>query len=328
MEFKFRVFTDLPSHKNLQLDQIINVAKLAENYHYDGVLIYFNHQTIDPIVLNSLVLQHTSKLIPLIAVQPYYISPIQMARVIESSSLLFNRKLYLNMVTGADPSELNQMQNNLKHADRYKRVVEYIEVLKSLLMSDKKITYKGEYYDLNHFPPCKVPSESLPKIFLSGSSAASIEASFQIADVAVSHPEPVELFGTSPIMELRGRSDIGIRIGIITRETKEEAWRVARSRFKVDPKSLVAARMKLRSESTWNKTLAGLALNAETYDEVYWLGSYLSGEAAPALVGDYNSVSAYLEKYLDLGVNTLLIDPWIEEDFFHIDKVFNHFKND
>ncbi|WP_168122413.1 LLM class flavin-dependent oxidoreductase [Paenibacillus sp. HB172176] len=321
MKLKFRVFADLPSDRNSPIELIEHVAKLAENYGYEGVLIFFGRNTLDPVLLSSIVLRHTSNLIPLLAAQPYYASPVQMARIIESIFLLHNRKINLNMITGADPGELNEMHNTLDHGDRYKRVVEYVQVLKAMLMSEKKIAFQGDYYSFAALTPHPVPPEYMPKICMAGSSPASIEAASQVADVAISHPEPIGQFAQSPILRLRGKADIGMRIGILARETREEAWRAAHAKYKLDHKSLVVARMKLRSESSWNKSLAQLALQAETHDDVYWLGGFLGGDAAPILVGDYASVSGYLRKYAELGVNTLLLDSYAEEDFYHTDKI-------
>jgi alkanesulfonate monooxygenase len=77
--------------------------------------------------------------------------------------------------------------------------------------------------------------------------------------------------------------------------------------------------MRKRSESDWGRRLAHLATEEGVYDEVYWTGVFRNDKGSmPALVGTYREVADYLERYLALGVRTVILGGVAaEEDFQH-----------
>ncbi|MNR43969.1 4-(gamma-L-glutamylamino)butanoyl-[BtrI acyl-carrier protein] monooxygenase BtrO [compost metagenome] len=76
--------------------------------------------------------------------------------------------------------------------------------------------------------------------------------------------------------------------------------------------------------------MANLALSQERYDDVYWMGAYLSGDKVddPFIVGSYADVSNYLCKYIDLGVSTFLIGniDETEEEAEHLSEIMKRLK--
>ena len=107
---------------------------------------------------------------------------------------------------------------------------------------------------------------------------------------------------------------IGIRIGIIVRESKEEAWKLAYERFPQTRGGRVKTLYKTRSENTWSSKIAQISIREEIYDEVYWTGSFISGKSSfPLLVGDYKAVSNYLNEYIDLGVQKIILGEFIQK---------------
>lgn len=317
-------FTDsqIPSDMSTDgVDSILRLAQQAEKHNYNGVLIYFNHSTYDPITLASYIIQHTKSLIPLIATQPNYYTPVMMARAIQSFHVLYNRKVDLNMIIGANPTELMQISDNLNHRERYERVKEFIEVLRLVLTSQSPVHYKGTYYHLNGLEPLKMDKSKLPTIYIAGSSTDGLLLS-EIADISVIHPEPLLIMEQEP----KSKQASGIRIGVIARNTRQEAWEAAYKSYSFDRRSIMSTRFKKNSESKWTSDLARIALASEKYDDVYWLGAYLSGSPTPFLVGDYDSVSNYLYRYVKLGIHTILLNT-AEDEFNHTSVVINNLKS-
>jgi len=116
-----------------------------------------------------------------------------------------------------------------------------------------------------------------------------------------------------------------MRVGIITRPEREEAWRVAYERFPEDRAGQIAHRLAMQvSDSHWHRQLAELAHQAAREDDAYWLGPFKNYKTfCPYLVGDHDRVAQELKRYIDLGFRTFILDiPDSEEELGHIGVVF------
>ncbi|HLG65937.1 MAG TPA: LLM class flavin-dependent oxidoreductase [Ktedonosporobacter sp.] len=332
MSYPFRLYGLIPgidrfryTYRDEYLKAVIEMARLADEYHYTGSLIHYNHQVITPWILASTIIQQTAHHIPLIALQPASMPPLTVAKMIESFAYLFGRPVSLNIVAGAARTELEAIGDTVGHDERYERMREYIEIIRFLCMGEN-VTYRGKYYtvkDLRLKPG--IAADMLPRIFIAGSSPAGIQVALDVADVVVTHPQPTDLFKQHQVDQIKtARVSIGIRLGIIARPSAEAAWTEAWQRFPPSRKGRIRTMMQKNSESQWTKDLAHLASEREVYDEVFWLGAYHSGNAnCPYLVGSYDQVAAYLGRYLALGTQDILVDgPLTREEFDHTDKVF------
>ncbi len=304
----------------------IHIAQLSETYGIVGSLSFFNHGVLDPWAVSSIVIQQTASHIPLIAVQPYMYPPYTVAKLIHSFAYLYNRRIDLNMITGAVTGELQQIGDHSDHSSRYRKLHEYVQVLRMLLESDAPVTFEGDYYRVSKldFKP-RLADECLrPKIFMAGSSEEGMETGLKVADYVVTHPGPLEHFKASFSEKFRNTEvQAAIRLEIIARPSSAEAWKAAYSRYPSNRHGSIQLRLKRNSESSWQRTLAELALASETYDEVFWMGGYMNGGIySPVLVGDYEQVARYLNGYYALGVKAVLLGSmYSEEDFVHFNQV-------
>ena len=66
-----------------------------------------------------------ARVVPLIAVQPVYIHPYSVAKLVSSLAFLHGRKVYLNMVAGGFVTDLDALADETDHDERYRRLVEY-----------------------------------------------------------------------------------------------------------------------------------------------------------------------------------------------------------
>jgi alkanesulfonate monooxygenase len=120
-----------------------------------------------------------------------------------------------------------------------------------------------------------------------------------------------------------GDSENGIRIGIIARETEDEAWRVAMDRFPETRKGQMTHQLAMQtSDSKWHEQLSQLAKHQES---PYWLGPFQNYNTfCPYLVGAYKRVAEEVSRYLDLGFRTFILDiPPSAEELESIGKVFD-----
>ncbi|WP_378059307.1 LLM class flavin-dependent oxidoreductase [Actinophytocola glycyrrhizae] len=307
------------------------LARRAEDNGFTGLLVFYDHMVLDPWAVAGVLLQETTTLVPLVAMQPYTMPPFTAAKTIASLTSLYHRRIDLNIVTGAAPEELHQIGESLDHDGRYERAVEYVTLVRRLLSSGGPVTWdSGHYQYRNLRTNTRLPEHLLPRIFVPGSSAAGRDLVDSVGHVAITHPEPVDRFAESFAATHNGSGvSMGIRVGMVARPTDEEAWAFALDGHQVDRASRLRTLLKRESESDWNRRLALLASEADVHDEVYWTGLYSTGRTgAPLLVGSYDQVARYLGRYLALGVTKLLLTRVdSEHDFHHTNAVLTRLGN-
>lgn len=327
--YKFRLYCTMPNPVPGELDflkSFTNIAKIAEYYGYEGGLIYYNHKVLDPWILATRIITETKTFTPLIALQPYTMPPFTTAKMIYTLQYLYGRKVDLNVITGAVPSELSQVGEAVDHDQRYQRASEYIEVLKKLLLTTDPLFHNGEYFSYNGLViDTNIKTINFPRILIAGSSVSGMEVAKAIGNVAITHPEPFEIFSQTFLPSIKPPLEMGIRIGIIARPDSDSAWNYAYNKFPQNRISTIKTMYKTKSESTWNRKLASIAVESEVFDSVYWTGAYRSAQTSlPMLVGSYAQVKSYLEKYLEAGVNTIILGSvHSDEEFRHINNVIS-----
>lgn len=317
--YDFEVFGTAISPRSDDHDPLKLVARnadLAEGNGLDGLLIFYNHTTFDPWITAGTILHTSRSLTPIVALQPYATPPFTAAKTIHSLVRLHGRRVDVNLITGAAREELDQVGEPLDHDGRYERAIEYAGILRSLLSADQPLTHEGRYYRYRNLRAhARLAPDLTPRVFVAGSSPSSRRAAAAVGDVAITHPEPVERFSSTFLDGPGPRPGIGIRVGIVARETGDEAWSAARARYPSDRRAELQVAMKRRSESDWSRRLARLAGPDGVHDEVYWTGAYRSGKGStPLLVGTHREVADYLERYLALGVGTVILGGALDEE--------------
>jgi alkanesulfonate monooxygenase len=230
--------------------------------------------------------------------------------------------VYLNMVAGGFKNDLEALNDPTPHDRRYDRLVEYTLVIQKLLAGGP-VDFEGDFYRVRNLvlkPP--LPPELMPGVFVSGSSDAGLAASKALGAVAVKYPEPVEECGTaSP----EHRGGFGVRVGVIARDTADEAWEVALARFPEDRRGQLTHQLAMKvSDSQWHKQLSDVTVGQTSERGIYWLGPFQHYKTfCPYLVGTYDSVGNYLGRYLEAGYRTFILDiPSDERELSHIHRAF------
>jgi alkanesulfonate monooxygenase len=305
------------------LQKVISVSRWSEQYGCKGILIYTDNRLVDPWLVSQIIIQNTICLCPLVAVQPIYMHPYAVAKMVSSIGHLYGRRMYLNMLAGGFKNDLIALNDPTFHDKRYERMIEYTTIIKKLLGSSSAVTFDGEFYKVSNLmmsPP--LSPELMPGIFVSGSSTAGQSAARAIGATAVHYPRPpVEYTG---VVE-NGLMDSGVRVGIIARDREEDAWDVAHARFPHNRKGQIARQLANKvSDSSWHKQLSELA--EETKDKVspYWMVPFENYKTnCPYLVGSHQQVADELSRYIKAGHNKFILDiPPCEEELHHSAIVF------
>jgi alkanesulfonate monooxygenase len=300
------------------------IARWSEAAGCEGMLIYADNRLVDPWLVAQSVIEATGRLCPLVAVQPAYMHPYAVAKMVATLGYLHGRKIYLNMVAGGFKRDLEALGDMTPHDDRYLRLVEYTRIIMDLARAsagNRAVSFQGSYYAVEglKLTPA-VPPDILPEVFVSGSSEAGLEAARALGAVAVHYPQPARQYGENAFDPALAR---GIRVGIIARATSDEAWQVAEQRFPPDRRGQVAHQLALKtSDSRWHKDLSERP-EAEP-DSPYWLRPFHSYQTfCPYLVGARERVAMELARYIAAGFRTFILDvPPNEAELAEIQAVF------
>jgi alkanesulfonate monooxygenase len=313
------VYSTCPSSHQVSPQQyrrrVVEAGRWSQAAGLRGMLVYTDNTLLDPWVAAELLITHTESVVPLVAVQPVYSHPFTVARQISSIAFVHGRGVDLNLVTGGFADHLRALGDTLDHAERYDRLVEFGQVVRRLLRGGP-VTHVGDFYGLNGatlYP--SLPAELLPRVFVSGASPDCADAQKALRAVRLSYPRALREYAGDG----SGVRGTGIRVGILARDTAEQAWREAHRRFPADRfgEELhdVAAGL---VESQWHQALSRGAAGATEEEADYWMYPFRTYRTfCPYLVGSYESVARVLRGYLGLGVSTVVLDVPLEEDDPH-----------
>ncbi|TVS17971.1 MAG: LLM class flavin-dependent oxidoreductase [Gammaproteobacteria bacterium] len=320
------IFSTCPQSKDSlpgdYVDRVVEVAEWSETAGYSGILVYTDNSLVDPWMVSQEILKATSQLSPLVAVQPIYMHPYAVAKMVASLAFLYERKIYLNMLAGGFVNDLKALGDETPHDDRYARTGEYTRIVRGVLEAERGFSFSGQYYrvaGLRMAPP--VPEALRPGILLSGSSPAGLACAEEVGATAIRYPQPPS---EEPGIPEGSSIDFGVRVGVIARESAEAAWAVAHARFPDDRHGELRHQLAMKvSDSHWHRQLSGTA-EEDADASVYWLHPFKSGKTfCPYLVGSHAQVGALLRTYVQQGFRTFILDiPPDREEVHHTGQAF------
>src|SRR6267142_2443345 len=326
-ERDFKIFSSFPIAAQLRPETCIRelqeFARSSEAAGHEGTLVFTDNSQLDPWLVSQVIIEATERLCPLVAIQPAYMHPYSVAKMITSFAHLYGRRLYLNMVAGGFKNDLLALNDLTFYDERYARLLEYATVIQSLLRTTEPVSFEGRYYKVTNLkltPP--LPAELMPGVLVSGSSEAGMDAARQLKATAVEYPKPPAEYATAPSVNIASR---GIRIGIIARSEDTEAWSVARARYPEDRKGQLTHQLAMKvSDSSWHRQLSELGKTAPGAENPYWLIPFQNYKAVcPFLVGSYDRVADEVARYVDVGYRIFILDvPASAEEMHHTGEVF------
>lgn len=326
---QLEIFSTSPQSKDFPretyVQQVIDVARWSEQAGCTAILVYTDNSIVDPWLVSNIILQNTKSLCPLVAIQPIYMHPYSVAKMVASFAHLYGRRMYLNMVAGGFKNDLISLNDTTPHDERYTRLIEYTTIIKMLLSTAAPVSFEGKFYKIENLrmtPP--LPPELFPGILMSGSSDAGLAAARAVGATAVKYPKPAK--DTESNVESETDKS-GVRVGIVARSTSEEAWRVANERFPGDRRGQLAHQMAMRvSDSVWHKQLSAMIEETGEVQSVYWMWPFQNYQTfCPYLVGSYQEVADEVARYMRNGFKSFILDiPPNKEELLHSQAVFDH----
>jgi alkanesulfonate monooxygenase len=323
----FTIFSTCPQSRDVASEKyaatVAEVARWSEQAGCEGMLVYTDNGIADPWLVSQAIMGATERLAPLVAVQPAYMHPYSVAKMVSTLAYLHGRRLYLNMLAGGFRNDLLALNDQTPHDERYERTVEYTRIVMRLLAGET-VSLSGRYYTVDKLSLAPALGQALqPGVLISGSSPAGLKAAHEIGAMPVKYPKRAH---EEPDQQ-EEEQGAGIRVGIVTRPSSAEAWAVAHERFPADRKGQIAHTLAMKvSDSHWHRQLSEMAGEEGEADEQdpYWLWPFENYSTfCPYLVGSYERVAAELERYVELGYGCFILDiPPSEEELHHIGAVF------
>lgn len=302
---------------------VVNVARWSERAGCAGILVYSDNSLVDPWVVSHLIIQSTERLGPLVAVQPVYMHPYSVAKLLSTFGHLYRRRLFLNMIAGGFKNDLNALNDPTPHDRRYERLAEYTKVIQLLLANEQAVTHTGEFYQIRQLKLTPaLPQELFPGFLMSGSSAAGVAAARATGSLSVEYPLPSSDYRDRTSEDGLER---GIRVGIIARARTDAAWEVAHARFPIDRKGQLTHQLAMKvSDSEWHRLLSDAGKEPVAGANPYWLEPFLNYKTfCPYLVGSYEEVASEVAQYVRAGCRAIILDiPPDEEELDHVGVVF------
>jgi alkanesulfonate monooxygenase len=296
-------------------DNILKVADLCQKYAFTGLLLFEGNDTfISPWVAAQEVLARTESISPLIAVNPIYLHPFKAAKIVSSLAQIYNRKIYLNMITGTAVNYLDSMNDSLSHDERYERIAEYIVIMRRLLSSVEPVSWNGNHYAVENLQLLPgIPGHLMPEFLLSGQSDAARKVVQETGSVGTQMLAPDLSKGLNKAE--------AINFGILCRSSEALAWNAAELIFPDNEEDQLIQELSMsNTDSSWKRRMAVLASLPDNRANGYWMGPFRNFRSdGPYLVGSYSSVGGIIADLIRSGVSTFIFDITPnEEEYAHI----------
>lgn len=318
-----------PHRREPSFDYLATVARAAEQLGFTGMLTPTGTFCEDAWLVTAALLGETERLRFLVAFRPGLVSPTLAAQMASTYQRMSGGRLLMNVVTGADTSELARFGDWLDHDSRYARTAEFLEVLRGA-WSDSPFDLDGEHYRVVGATTRRVP-DPVPPVYFGGASPAAEAVAARWVDVYLAWGEPPHMVQerlerVAALAAGHGRTlRYGIRFHVITRDTSEAAWAEAdRLLDTVSDEAVAAAQADFAAtQSVGQQRMAALHGGRRDRRDLeiapnVWAGvGLVRGGAGTALVGSHAEVADVMASYHRLGFGEFILSgyPHLEEAY-------------
>ncbi len=324
------------------MDYLAQIATACDQLGYEGMLTPCGTMCEDAWLSTIALAPLTKRIKFLVAFRPGFLSPTLAAQMASTYQRLSGGRLLINIVTGAEPRELNRFGDWLDKDTRYARTGEFLRIVQAA-WSGEPFDFEGDFYKVAA-ATTRQPPDPLPAIYFGGASPAAEEIAAQHTDVYLAWGEPPEMV-TERLDRMRTRAAecgrtlrFGIRFHVITRPEAADAWAVADDMLAhMSAEAIAAAQADFANTmSEGQRRMAQLHAEAnsgpaqsraahsgkgsrlEIHPNV-WAGiGLVRGGAGTALVGSYAEVADRICEYHALGFDEFILSgyPHLEEAYW------------
>jgi alkanesulfonate monooxygenase len=296
---------------------IATTARIHEEMDFDRVLIGYFSDAPDGFLIAAHAATVTTRLGLLLAHRPGFVAPTLAARKLATLDHLSGGRLAVHIIAGGSDQDQARDGDFTDHAGRYRRVSEYIGLLRRTWTASAPFDHAGEFYRVSGaYSEIRCRQSPHIPIYGGGGSTAAIQALAQHVGHYMLWGEPLR--ETAAFMAQVRQAAVAAgkpppRFSLSTRpilaESDDKAWerardilrRVQNQRGGVPP---------AKPENLGSQRLLSAAAAAEVHDTCLWMKLAEATGArgnSTALVGAPDTVARALLAYYKLGASSLLI---------------------
>ncbi len=312
-----------PSHAYLA-----QIATACDQLGYEAMLTPCGTGCEDAWLATAALIPLTKRIKFLVAFRPGFLSPTLAAQMASTYQRMSDGRLLINIVTGAEPRELNRFGDWLDKDSRYERTGEFLDIM-TKAWGDEPYSAEGTYYNVVGATTREAPNP-IPPVYFGGASPAALDVAAGHVDVYLTWGEPPaaaseRIETVKALAAAKGRTlTYGIRFHVIARPTADEAWAVANAMLEhIDQDAIDKAQEDFRTTmSEGQRRMAelhgGRRDNLEIHPNV-WAGiGLVRGGAGTALVGSYDDIADRIAEYAEAGFDEFIFSgyPHLEEAYW------------
>ena len=290
-------------------------ARAAEQAGIESVLISFSRSEPDPMLVSCALGRSVKKLKFIVAYRSGLSKPTTFVQQFNTLSTLVNGRVALNLVAGSSRAEQHAYGDFLEHDDRYARADEFLEVCR-LFWRDQtaRIDFQGRFYrvEQGHFPTSFSDHDrSTPEIYISGHSEAAEKLALSQGSCWLRCAEAPENLAPIVAQSRAAGVEVGLRLCILCRSTREEAIAVAESLIPHCEAGMSSNGREQRDDSTMYRNSA--QVKDGFIGRSLWTGLVsLCGPVWTTLLGTPREIADLLLEYRRIGVSQFIMSGWPE----------------
>ncbi len=300
------------------LEAQIHFCRQAEQSGIDSLLTDFGFAKPDPILLSAALGMATEKINFIVAYRSGLLSPTTFVQQLNTLSALIGGRFSLNIVAGYSPQEQRSYGDFLAHDERYERTDEFLSICHAFWNRNGEVNFDGKYYKIENgklHTPFVSNDRTFPEIFVAGSSTPAQELALRQGTCWMRLADIPERIRPDALRISRQGIDVGLRLTVICRPTKQEARDAALALLadlntKEKEKEFVSS-----TDSSSIKATYALAAD-EWLTPTFWTGAVrYFGPTSIALVGAPAEIADAFMEYKDAGVSQFILSgfPKLEE---------------
>src|SRR4249920_44958 len=275
-----RVSSELipPSGPPFDARVIAETARIHERANFDRVLIGYFSDAPDGFLIGAHAASATQRLGLLLAHRPGFVSPTLAARKLATLDQLSNGRLAVHIIAGGSDADQAKDGDFTGHAGRYRRVSEYIDLLRRTWTSTAPFDHVGEFYRIaGAYSEIRCRQSPHIPIYGGGGSNDAIRALAPHVDHYMLWGEPLR--ETAAFMGQVGQAATAAvkpppRFSLSTRpilaETDDKAWDRARTILE-RVKAQRGGAAPPKPENLGSQRLLAAAAASEVHDTCLWM---------------------------------------------------------
>lgn len=290
-------------------------CRFAEQSGIDALLVDFGFAKPDPMLLAAVLGRATEQIKFILAYRSGLFSPTMFVQQINTLSSLIQGRILLNIVAGYSPEEQRAYGDFLSHDERYERTEEFLAICRSFWECGE-VNYDGKYYCIEKGSlktPFVSPERKFPEIIIGGGSPAARRLAMRQGTCWMQMADAPEKLQEACSKALTAKIEIGLRVCLIVRPTREEALQAAQTlvtenspgRKLADNREFFA-----RTDSVSFRKAYELG-DIEWLTPTLWTGAVrIQGPTAIALVGTAEEIASAILDYKKIGISQFIFSGW------------------